>query len=246
MRLPTKIAAALCAAMAISGAASAAAPERQIEALAKTAMVHGGWFVLPERDRDADAWRYAIADLDRNGRLEVVKVKRGWAEGGPMLLVKELEEDGERLRGEAHFDGTDIPDILAASDTSGQAPVLCDAKHNLFHYIFQATVYHGEFASVTTKYALTFSDGTLLVRPLARFHWNMSGYDGSVKTRYDLPNTGEDIDANRYENIEREAFPGCEARTVTFLWRSAEELKTAASNGELRQALADSFACFQR
>ena len=250
MRLSKKIAAALCAALAISAAASAATPERQVETLAKTAMVHDGWFVLPERDRDADLWRYAIADLDRNGRLEVVKVKRGWAEGGPKLLVKELEKDGERLRGEVDFGGGRIPDILATSDTSGQVPVLFDAKNNLCHYIFQETVYHGEFESVTTKYALTFSGGTLRVQPLARFHWNLSGYDGSVKTRYDLPDLGEgsggDIDAARYETIEREAFPGCETRTATFLWRSAEDLKTAASNGELRQALADSFACFWR
>ena len=247
-----KTAAALCAALAISAVASAAplAPEQQIDILTKTAMVYDGWFVLPERDKNSDAWRYAVTDLDRNGSLEVLKVKRGWVEGGPRLLVGELKEDGNGLRGEIALDGAPVPDILATDDTSGQVSVLYDAKNNLYYYIFQETVYHGEFESVTTKYELTFSDGTLYVSPLAHFQWNLSGYDGTVKKRYYLPKresgVSKEIDAARYENIEREEFPGCEAKSVTFLWRSAEDLKTAASNGELKKSLAESFACFNR
>ena len=251
MNTPKKIAAALCAAMALSAAAFAAtlAPDAQIDVLTKTAMVHDGWFVLPEREKSADEWRYAITDLDRNGRLEVLKVRRGWAEGGSMLLCKELSEDGSRLRGETALNDARVPDILSTDDATGQPiATLYDAKNNLFHYIFREIEYHGEYESVTTKYALTFSDGVLRVSPLAHFHWTLSGYDGSVTKNYYLPaqggGLGVEIDAARYENIERTAFPDCEARNVVFSWKSAEDLKNAASEGRLKEALAASFARF--
>ena len=111
MKLLKKTAAALCAALTISAAAFAAplAPELQIDILTKTAMVYDGWFVLPEREKNSDEWRYAITDLDRNGRLEVVKVRRGWAEGGPRLLVKELTGDGKGLAGEIALGGISVP-----------------------------------------------------------------------------------------------------------------------------------------
>ena len=246
-----KKAAVLCAALAVSAVAFAAplAPELQIDALAKSAMVYDGWFVLPERDKNSDLWTYAITDLDRNGRLEVLKVRRGWAEGGPLLAVKELGEDGRSLVGEVALDGTSVPDILARTENYGQpTSVLYDANNKIYHYIFEATVYHGEYESLTTKYALTFSDGTLLVSPLAHCQWNLSGYDGSSTKRYFLPfrgrDAGKEISAARYETIQKEEFPDCEYRGVTFLWRSAEDLKTAASNGELKKSLAESYARF--
>lgn len=251
MKMLKKTAAALCAAMTLSAAAFAAplAPELQIDALAKSAMVYDGWFVLPERDKNCDAWMYAITDLDRNGRLEVMKVKRGWVEGGPMLLIKELDESGNALSGEVALDGTAVPDILAKTENFGQpTSVLYDAKNKIYHYIFEETIYHGEYESLTTKYALTFSDGTLLVSPLAHFQRQLSGYDGSDTKRYFLPLRGKDagktISAARFENIEKEEFPDCEFRGVTFLWRSAEDLKTAASYGELRKSLGESYVCF--
>ena len=234
--------AVLCAALAVSAVASAApTPDRQIEILTNSAMVYDGWFVLPERDKNSDLWTYAITDLDRNGRLEVLKVRRGWAEGGPLLAVKELGEDGRSLIGEVALDGTSVPDILARTENY-------DANNNIYHYIFEATVYHGEYESLTTKYALTFSDGTLLVSPLAHCQWNLSGYDGSSTKRYFMPfrgrDAGKEISAARYETIQKEEFPDCEYRGVTFLWRSAEDLKTAASNGELKKSLAESYARF--
>lgn len=242
--------AVLCAALAISAVASAApTQDRQIEILTNSAMVYDGWFVLPERDKNSDLWTYAITDLDRNGRLEVLKVRRGWAEGGPLLAVKELGEDGRSLIGEVALDGTSVPDILARTENYGQpTAVLYDANNKIYHYIFESTVYHGEYESLTTKYALTFSDGTLLVSPLAHCQWNLSGYDGSSTKRYFMPfrgrDAGKEISAARYETIEKEEFPDCEYRGVTFLWRSAEDLKTAASNGELKKSLAESYARF--
>lgn len=250
MQIFKKTAAALCAALTVSAAAFATplAPELQIDALAKTAMVYKGWFVLPEREKNSDVWSYAIADLDHNGRLEVLKVRRGWVEGGPRLLCEELSADGTRLRGEVALDHTAVPDLLATSDTSGQALVLYDAEKNLYHYIFKETVYHTEYESITTKYALTFSDGVLHVSPLAHYQWNLSGYEGGVTEHYYLPKRGSDVGVEigvaRYNDIENEEFPGCEVRGVAFWWQSAEALKHAASLGRLREALAQSYSSF--
>ena len=251
MKLLKKTAAALCAALTLSTAASAAplAPELQIDILTKTAMVYDGWFVLPERDRDTDAWQYAITDLDRNGRLEVLKARHGWVEGGPMLLVKELTEDGSSMQGEVAHDYSPIPDILATQDPSVQPlTTLYDAKYDIYHYIFTETVYHTEYETITTKYALTFSKGTLYVVPLACFQRNLSGYDGSETRRYYLPagikNGGTEIDAARYDRIELEEFPGCTPKPVAFRWMSSEDLKNAVASGRLRETLAQSYVHF--
>lgn len=246
-----KTAAALCAALTLSAAAYAepVATERQIDMLTKTAMIHDGWFVLPERDKNANEWRYTITDLDRNGRLEVLKVRRGWAEGGPMLMVKEVAADGKGLVGEVDLGGIPVPDILATQDPSGQPlTTLYDPNANRCHYIFQENVYHTEYELITTKYALTFFDGTLHVKPLASYEKIMSGYDGSTKERYYLLTKdgieGADIDAARYAKIEQEAFPGCEPLLIVFRWRSAEALKAAASQGYLKESLAETFTHF--
>lgn len=252
MNIIKKTTVALCAALTLSGAASAEPLplDEQFQALAKTAMVYNGWFVLPERDKNVDAWRYAITDLDHNGRLEVMKAKHSWAEGVPSLLVKELNEDGSRLQGEIALSGTAVPDILATSDPSAPILVLHDAKNDLYHYIFQETIYHTEYESVTTKYALTFSKGTLYIVPLACFQWNLSGMDGSVTNRYYLPKQDGDveteIDVTRYNTIEQEEFPGCEVQSVALWWRSPEELKEAASYARLKDALAQSYSSFTR
>ena len=253
MKLLKKTAAALCAALTLSASAFAAplAPELQIDILTKTAMVYDGWFVLPERDKNCDAWQYAITDLDHNGRLEVLKARHGWVEGGPMLLVKELTEDGSDMKGEIALAYTALPDILATADPSVQPlTTLYDAKNNLYHYIFAETIYHTEYETITTKYALTFSEGTLYVVPLACFQRNLSGYDGSETRRYYLPvlgaEGGKEIDAARYNRIELEEFPGCKPKLVAFRWLSAGDLKNAASEGLLRKALGQSFVNFDQ
>lgn len=251
MKLLKKTAAALCAALTISAAASAAplAPELQVDTLAKTAMVHDGWFVLPERDKNCDAWQYAITDLDHNGRLEVLKARHGWVEGGPMLLVRELSEDGSRMQGEISHLFSSIPDILATEDPSVQPlTTLYDAKDNTYHYIFTETVYHTEYEMITTKYALTFLKGTLHVVPLACFQRNLSGYDGSETRRYYLPagvqSVDAEIDAARYEKIELQVFPGCTPKSIAFRWMSPDDLKNAAAEGRLRETLAASYVSF--
>ena len=100
----------------------------------------------------------------------------------------------------------------------------------------------------TTKYALTFADGMLYVTRLASYEKIMSGYDGSTRERYYLPQQGNDavveIDAARYDRIELEEFPGCTPKPVAFRWMSAEDLKNAAADGRLRETLAASYVSF--
>ena len=156
---------------------------------------------------------------------------------------------GNGLAGEIALGGKSVPDILATQDPSGQPlTTLYDAKNNLYHYIFKENVYNTEYECTTTKYALTFADGMLYVTPLACYERIMSGYDGSTKERYYLPQQGNDagtkIDAARYDRIEREEFPGCKPKPVAFRWMSAEDLKNAASEGRLRETLAASYVSF--
>ena len=178
-----------------------------------------------------------------------MKVRRGWAEGGPRLLVKELTGDGKGLAGEIALGGISVPDILATQDPSGQPlTTLYDAKNNLYHYIFQENVYNTEYALTTTKYALTFADGMLYVTRLASYEKIMSGYDGSTRERYYLPQQGNDavveIDAARYDRIELEEFPGCTPKSIPFRWMSPDDLKNAAAEGRLRETLAASYVSF--
>ena len=180
-----------------------------------------------------------IAIFSRSGAADSVRLIEG--EGGKALdIIADCTKEDQVKAG--------FEKIL---EVYGRIDVVVNNAGVCYHKdIFEATVYHGEYESLTTKYALTFSDGTLLVSPLAHCQWNLSGYDGSSTKRYFMPfrgrDAGKEISAARYETIQKEEFPDCEYRSVTFSWRSAGDLKTAASNGELKKSLADSFACFNR
>ncbi len=252
-----RTAAVLCAALAISAgntsfAKTVVMPETQLQVLTENAMTYNGWLSQPARDRHAKDWRYAVTDLDHNGRLEILKLKCGWMEGGPVLICREIDKGGDRLRRdnvpvENVFDGqAPAPDLTASEGETNRPVVLYDAKKDLYHYIFRETVYHGEFESVTTKYALTLSEGKLYVEPLAHHRWEMSGMDGTVTNSYYLPaHYGSTaIDLPHYNDIEQQVFPECEVRGVALWWQSAEDLQHAVSLGRLKEALAQSYSSF--
>ena len=263
MQMFRKTAAALCAALSVSAAVSAAPlpAERQIEILAETAEGQSGWFVGPGQGADWQSWYYTVTDLDRDGKLEIFKAKNGWANSPAVIVCEELSEDGESRTGEISLvAGTKLPSLLTG-DSLGQSVVLTDETNNLYHYIVSERLYNNEFEWTDTKYALTFSGTTLEIESLACVACQLSGRDGTITRQAYLPYwhtpdlkggepvpilTQKKIDESRYLAMEGERFPGCTSRDLTFYWYSAEVLKDAAAQGSLNRALESAYAAFRR
>ena len=256
MKLLKKTAAALCAALTISAAASAAplAPELQVGILAETATGENGWFTEPEQDVNWQYWYYTVTDLDRDGKLEIFKARNGWGDIRAAVSCEELSEDGTRRFGEISFvEGTGCPSLLTG-EPFGQPLALIDEENHSFHYIFSERRYRNEFEWTDTKYALTFRGETLEIEELACSACQLSGKEGGItrQTYFPLwraPSGGEEpekISERRYAAIEQERFPGCGQKNIALYWYNAETLHAAAAQGELPRALESAYLNFAR
>ena len=109
---------------------------------------------------------------------------------------------------------------------------------------------HGEFEAVHTRYAL-WLNGVLQVEELGFSTWQLSGYDGSVKQHYYLPQWrgaategAQRISAKRYAQLGKERFLNCVEQTAKIKWIKAEELWSLITSGKAYNRLDDSFAVF--
>ena len=239
-----------------SGEAAPMRVEHQIDILAQTDRDEGGWFVEPAQDAEWEKWCYAVTDLDHDGNLEILKAKSGWEDSAPQIQCEELlERKWERHFGLYFAGGTDVPDILTG-ETAGQPRLLHDVEENLYFYIFADTRMHGEYESVTKQYAICLN-GDLMVEELAFMTWELSGKDGSVRTRYYLPGwqrmeaesdapepLPQKISRQRYANIAKERFPHAVEESAQIKWWTAKELWPYVQRGKLYNLLWESYAVF--
>ena len=257
-----KIISALLASLAISATAYAAefAPSGQIQVLAR--MVNhgqdGGWFVRPEQDPNFDRWFYAVTDLDHDGRLEIFKAKKGGDGVAPELRCEELNDKcDQRTWGLFLVGGSDIPDIMSGESSS--APMMYyEQSSNTYHYVFISTKEYpwDDWDYTDTKVALTLH-GDLAVEELAFMRVKMAEPGSDMATRkFYLPawrnveaesgetGTPEEIDLQRYADIELARF-GVEAgQEAPISWRRAEEIWELIGLAKLPLVLENSYKTF--
>ena len=103
-----KLAATILATLALSATVCAAprSASEQIQIFAETANSgqEGGWFVSPEKDADWNRWFYAVTDLDRDGRLEIFKAKRGGEGIAPEIRCEEFNDSLRGIQRERRTD----------------------------------------------------------------------------------------------------------------------------------------------
>ena len=257
-----KIISALLVSLTVSATAFAAelVPSEQIQVLAQ--MVNhgqeGGWFVTPEKDEHFDRWFYAVTDLDHNGRLEILKAKRGGDGIAPELRCEELNEScDKRTWGLFFAGGSDVPDIMSGESSS--APMMYyEQSSNTYHYVFVSSKEEpwDDWDFTDTKVALTLH-GDLTVEELAFMKVKMADPDSDMATRkFFLPawrsveaesgetGTPEEIDLQRYADIELARFGVESGQEAHISWRRAEEIQELIGLAKLPLVLENSYKVF--
>ncbi len=234
-----KLAATILATLALSATVCAAprSASEQIQIFAETANSgqEGGWFVSPEKDADWNRWFYAVTDLDRDGRLEIFKAKRGGEGIAPEIRCEEFNENGGRTWGLFFAGGSDVPDIMT-NESAAEPRVFYERADDRYNYIFVSSkeLDGDEWDYVDTKVAVTLR-GDLQIEDvkaklpapgsdLAERKFFLPGW---LKVEAESGQVGspEEIDAERFANIESEHFPGAEKTYAIISWYRAEEIQ---------------------
>ncbi len=257
-----KILSALLASLALSATAFAAprSPSEQIQILAETVNSgqEGGWFVSPEKDADWNRWFYAVTDLDHDGRLEIFKAKRGGEGIAPEIRCEELNDScDKRTWGLFFAGGSDVPDIM--SGESATAPMMYHEQgSDDYHYVFVSSkkADGDEWDFVDTKVALTMH-GDLIIEDLAFMTVKMPSPGSDLAARkFFLPGwlkveaesgqigTPEEIDLQRYADIELARFGVESGQTAPLSWYRAEEIQKRIGLAELPLVLENSYKAF--
>ncbi len=268
MKTGKRLVAALLASLALSAAAYAAprSASDQIQVLAKTANTgqEDGWFVRPERDGNWNRWFYAVTDLDHDGRLEIFKAKCGrYDEAGtvaPEIRCEELNESGEgRSWGLFLAGNSDVPDIMT-SEAATMPTVYYEPGSNDYHYIFISSKRDdgGVWDFTSTKVALTLH-GDLIVEDLAVMKVKLAEPGSDLATRkFFLPawrgegaesdpsGLPEEIDAQRYADIELARFGTEAGQAAVISWYRAEEIQELIGLAKLPQVLENSYNAFAK
>lgn len=257
-----KIISALLATLAISATACASefAPSEQIQVLAR--MVNhgqeGGWFVRPENDANWNRWFYAVTDLDHDGRLEIFKAKSGGEGIAPELRCEELNDKCDaRTWGLFLVGGSDVPNIMS-SEAASMPMMYYEQSNNIYHYVFISSKEEDwdDWDFTNTKVALTLH-GDLTVEELAFMRVKMAEPGSDMATRkFFLPawlkteaesgETGmpEEIDVQRYADIELARFGVVGGHEAQISWRRAEEIQELIGLAKLPLVLENSYKAF--
>lgn len=182
-------------------------------------------------DISEESW-YALTDLDRNGRVELIISSSG---GTGLYTISKFYEVNSNFSSlivcETDFiEGDSQPDIIVDF-----ADVYYDIDNDVFYYIFDDVLRVSSAESYQTVSALTLKAGSVMTLPLAR---STSVADGDSRTT-----TYEDIEGNEqtqeaFENIASSFFMDMEYFEESFLWCEADELINL-SEEELTQRLCD-------
>ncbi|MBQ7515078.1 MAG: hypothetical protein IJS96_02245 [Schwartzia sp.] len=270
MKTGKKCLATLLATLALSATAYAAPlpPSDQAQILAR--MVNnggqgGGWCVLPEQDKNWNRWFYAVTDLDHDGKLEIFMAKRGGEnDDGEMVMpeirCEELNENGEgRSWGLFLAGNSDVPDIMT-SEAATMPTMLYEPAANDYHYIFVSSrpADGDEWDFTDTKVALTLH-GDLIVEDLAMMKVKLAEPGSDLATRkFFLPawrsegaesdpsGLPEEIDAQRYADIELARFGTEAGQTAAISWYRAEEIRALIGLAKLPQVLESSYKAFAK
>ena len=183
-------------------------------------------------DADAESYGFAVADLDHNGRLEVIF---STCQGTGIYSYNQMWEVNE--------DFTAI--VLCETETvegDSQADIMVqsvlafyDSGSNVYYYVFDDLAKNGAAEYYENKRAISLQKGKILETPLAYKSTIYS--DASSRTVTCTDAEGKEITQEEYENIADSVLGNYEKREISLGWvtnaqgtlkdMSAEELYTA-------------------
>ena len=180
---------------------------------------------------DSREWRFAVTDLDHNGRLELLAASQHQADRSTTLKLWELNDKGDAAAECAVLleEGESFPDILAENADTFHDPVT-----GAWSYLFYDNILLTENDAYTAKCAVMLRDGILSYESFA--FQQISIQDGKRTVSY-IDLDGKEITPEAFNAAGLTAFAGTETSCSNFGWFSREEATSAS-------CLADSYAVF--
>ena len=214
-----------------TGTAALAAPVRlpSADAQAQTSLIFSHFDTL-RQDESSKPWFYAVTDLDRNGRLELLAASEHDVSRTTTLAAWEVSADGTALVAcPADIqEGESFPDIV-----SDNADCFYDAGADTWNYLFYDNIILSEQEAYAVKCSVNLTDGVFSYRQYALEHVVT---DGDRQTVEFLDLTGGAISLDQYNAAGVNAFAGKERSGANLDWFSAAEASA--------ERLADSYAVF--
>lgn len=166
-------------------------------------------------DSEGVSYFYTVADLDRNGRLELITSSK---QGTGLFTFSNYFEVNESFDGLTEIDknrqeGSSETDIIAES-----APVFYNPQSRVSYYIFDNMNRNGA-ENYESKSAVSLENGVIVERALAHKRTIPEGQTQKVTC---TTAEGKDISETEYNNIADTVYGGLERQNAAFLWNKAE------------------------
>lgn len=190
------------------------------------------WECKLDYESSYDYYRYAVTDLDANGRLEIfaaITQGTGIYTSGRFF---EVSESGDTLI-EYPLPANEyscIPEVTVQSTVR-----YTDSTKGETHYIFNDNTRNGAAEFYNTVFAMTLKNGAVSFLPLGSYE--SISRDGNTPDEGWYDASGERITKEQYDALADSFFAGCSASEAHFGWFGLRD-------GELSALLSASYKVF--
>ena len=176
------------------------------------------FYTLPSLQQDSSReWRYAVTDLDHNGKLELLAASQHQADRSTTLRIWELNENMDALNECAIplDEDESFPDILAEN-----ADTYYNSGTGVWSYLFYDNILLSEHDAYTAKCAVTLRDGTLRYESYA---FQSVSEEKGVRTISYFDLNGKEITPEEYNAVGQTTFAGTLMSSTNFGWFRYED-----------------------
>lgn len=164
------------------------------------------------KDMELEKYSYAVTDLDKNGRVEIVS---SICQGTGMYTYTEIYEVNESMNGLNLCESNLLEYDSQADIIKNQFVVFYDITNNKYHYIFDDLTKNGPTEYYENKRDFCLSDGKINERYLVR---KTTIYQDSVPNLTYTDFNNNVINEEEYNNFENQFFSNFEKMIVNIEW----------------------------
>ncbi len=192
-------------------------PLEEANQIALIAEKRAEWFV----EDDENLYVYTVADLNQNGRLELISTSTQGSGLYSYTNYFEVTEDGTALeKWNRVSEDASAPDVGYA-----MFPVFCDQVSGNYTYIINDFWRAGMAESGAVVIGVTYNDGVIKETTLGS---EVCSYDEETQmemmTYYNAQN--EEITAEEYETLAQTIYQGLEEKIAFIQWDLSEDFAT--------------------
>lgn len=167
-----------------------------------------------QEEAQGSVYHYAVTDLDRNGRLEILAMSTQGTGVYTYGNIFEVSEDGSSLlECSLPFEAGDLPEMIM-----DVVPAAFDSADGTYYYLFRDTHKNGAAEYYESIQAISLKDGAVSTKTLGRM--SLVAVDGVAKEEYYCGD--QSITQAEYEAIIPEFQSGLEGFTADLGWLTLE------------------------